>query len=199
MSFSRVVIWLKCRYWRGGGNLAYTPLKAFLLVYYATDQASPMSSSKLVSNFPLRASIMRFTRKSSSARGRGWMEGLQFVTVWQSFVSWGDSLTDSGRIRIYRFGNSKHVEFSSQQFVKIPNYAGFFFLVSSASFGHLMPWLDNTDMFLSIFVIFPFGFQVLFLCFPSPNLQSSCLLFFFPGRQDFGIFLWDLFCAGYLW
>lgn len=162
----------------GGGDLLYTPLKAFLLVHYAINQASATSSSKLISEFSLRVSIVRFPRKPHSAGVvSGWREGLQFVTVWQSFVSWGISLTDGGRVCIDLFENSKHVEFSSQQFVKLPNYVGLF-----SGFGHLMPWLESIDIFLSISVFFPFGFHVLFLCFLSPNLQRLLPPLLFPGR-----------------
>lgn len=53
----------------GGENLAYISLKAFLSAHYAINQVSATSSNKLVSEFSLRASIMRLTRQPSSAEG----------------------------------------------------------------------------------------------------------------------------------
>lgn len=52
-----------------------------------------------------------------------------------------------------------------------------------------MPWVSSAGVFLSIFVMFPFGFEVLFLCFLSQNLQRLLPLFFFPCWMLSWIFL----------
>lgn len=99
---------------------------------------------------------------------------LQLVTV-QRCVDWVNStaggssctdLSDTSNLRVLL------------AFTEFPNYPGICWTCRAG--WPLTPWVSSAGIFLSIFLIFPFGFEVLFLCFLSQNLQRLLPLFLFP-------------------